>query len=399
MRLRIFRAPTTAEAMARIRAELGLDALILSTERHAGQVEVTVALEPEDEEPPPLEFLPSAGEPAWPDLWTDEPEPSHEAPVRFAPQVQAPDAPEGSLAWHGAPKRLLEARQEQPVEAACAALFRFAPLPLGPGEVLLLAGPPGAGKTLGIAKLATRLVMSGQTPLVISADDRRAGGVEQLASFTRLLGLTLVAAGRPETLGRALARGVGGGPVLVDMPGLDLTDPDDLALFHDFLVAARRQGAQPHVALVLPAGLDRAEAEETAILHAAQGTRLLMAARIDRQRRLGGLLSAAMAGDLALTEAGVGAHVADSLVSFTPGMLAERLTAHPATRPATRPALQSPALDTQARHAPASHPHAWAASAPAMAEPPPPQDPARHPLALHIAAQKRGRAQPWNPNA
>jgi len=399
MRLRIFRAPTTAEAMARIRAELGLDALILSTERHAGQVEVTVALEPEDEEPPPLEFLPSAGEPAWPALWTDEPERPCDALFRFAPQVQAPNAPEDALAWHGAPKRLHEICQDQPMEAACAALFRFAPLPLDPGEVLLLAGPPGAGKTLGIAKLATRLVMSGQTPLVVSADDRRAGGVEQLASFTRLLGLTLVAAGRPEMLGRALAHGGRGGPVLVDMPGLDLADPDDLALFDDFLGAASRQGARPQVALVLPAGLDRAEAEETAILHAAQGARLLMAARIDRQRRLGGLLSAALAGDLALTEAGIGAHVADSLVPFTPGMLAGRLAAHPQTRSGSRPTSQSPALDPQARHAPASHPHAWAASAPAVAEPPPPHDPARHPLALHIAAQKRGRAQPWNPNA
>ena len=50
MRLKLYRAPTMAEAMARVRAELGPDALILATRRVAEGVEVTAALEPK---PPP----------------------------------------------------------------------------------------------------------------------------------------------------------------------------------------------------------------------------------------------------------------------------------------------------------------------------------------------------------
>ena len=53
MRLKLYRAPAMAEAMARIRAELGNDALILSTRRVGDGVEITAALEPDDP-PPPL---------------------------------------------------------------------------------------------------------------------------------------------------------------------------------------------------------------------------------------------------------------------------------------------------------------------------------------------------------
>src|SRR3954471_13941973 len=45
MRLRLFRAPRMAEAMAQVRAALGDDAVILSTRRVAGGVEVMAALD------------------------------------------------------------------------------------------------------------------------------------------------------------------------------------------------------------------------------------------------------------------------------------------------------------------------------------------------------------------
>ena len=52
MRLKLFRAPAMAAAMAQVRAELGPDALILGTRRVAGGVEITAALEPNDPLPP-----------------------------------------------------------------------------------------------------------------------------------------------------------------------------------------------------------------------------------------------------------------------------------------------------------------------------------------------------------
>jgi flagellar biosynthesis protein FlhF len=192
---------------------------------------------------------------------------------------------------------------------------------------VLLMGPPGAGKTLTVARLATRLVLAGQPPLVVTADGQRAGAAEQLAAFTRLLGLTLVAADEPVTLARALARRAGQ-PVLIDTPGLDGNSAADRQTAQMLIAAAAATAA-----LVLPAGLDPAEAADIAEGFKASGVSLLVATRLDQSRRLGGILAAAAKG-LALAEAGISANVAAGLTPLTAASLAERLQAGPPGQPA-----------------------------------------------------------------
>ena len=79
------------------------------------------------------------------------------------------------------------------------------------------------------------------------------------------------------------------------------------------------------MAFVLPAGLDPAESAELAIAHAEAGALSLIVTRLDLSHRLGGVIAAASAGGLPLTEAGIGPGAADGLVPFTPALLAERL--------------------------------------------------------------------------
>ncbi|MGH7210649.1 MAG: GTP-binding protein [Acetobacteraceae bacterium] len=287
MRLKLYRATRMAEAMACVRAELGPDALILATRRVADGVEVTAALEP-----------------------------------NASPTIAASDQErERLLAYHDVPAPLRAMLARGALEDALAACFTFAALPLSPdGRPLLFAGPPGAGKTLTVARLATRLVLAGHTPLVITADGQRAGAVEQLAAFTRLLGIELVVASHPVTLGRALARRQSGAPVLIDAPGIDPLDPAQSSE-----LAALVATAEAAVALVLAGNSHPAEAAELAAAFAEIGASLLVATRLDQTRRLGGILAAAGAGRLALAEAGLGAGAADGLVPFTPALLAARL--------------------------------------------------------------------------
>jgi flagellar biosynthesis protein FlhF len=287
MRLKLFRAPAMAAAMAQVRSELGPDALILGTRRVAGGVEITAALEPNDPLPP-----------APPD------------PARLA-----------ALAFHAVPPALHSGLQAGPLDAALAAALSFDRLTLATEALpVLFSGPPGAGKTLTVARLATRLVMGGATPMVITADGKRAGATEQLAAFTRLLGIDLVVASHPVTLGRALARRQHAAPVLIDAPGCDPFDPAQV----EELIALSRAGSAG-IVLVLPGGLDPAEAADLGAAYAAAGARQLVATRLDLARRLGGILAAASSGRLALTEAGIGAGAADGLVPLTPAFLAARL--------------------------------------------------------------------------
>ena len=192
MRLKLYRAPAMAEAMARVRAELGEDALILATRRVGDGVEVTAALEPDD-----AAAAAGAGR------------------SRTPRRARVPRRARGAARRPAARRARDRPGRRDLVRARC----RWASQPL------LLVGPPGAGKTLTVARLATRLVMAGIAPMVITADGKRAGATEQLAAFTRLLGISLIVACHPVTLGRALTRRQHGAPVLIDTPGCDPFDP------------------------------------------------------------------------------------------------------------------------------------------------------------------------------
>ncbi len=302
MRLRVFHGRTTSLALAEARRALGEDALILATRRTAGGIEVTAAAAAHDDQPPPA---PIADEPG---------------PNRCRWDLAAPRA-------HGVPERCLAtlARSDDLAEGL-AGLLLFEPLPLLPGRVLLFCGPPGAGKTLTTAKLATRLRLQGSSPAVIAADGRRAGAVDQLAAYTRLLGLNLIVAPDIPRLAKAIARRPLDVPTLVDLPGTDpFSDEDGLEL------AALIQAVGADAVLVLPAGLDPAEAEETADAMARRGVRHLLPTRLDLARRLGGVIAAAAAG-LALAEGGTGPGAADGLVPLDPATLETWLLAPPAAR-------------------------------------------------------------------
>lgn len=284
MRLRVFRAPTMAAAMAKVRQDLGPDALILGDRRAADGVEVTAAAELAES------LLPA--------------------------QPPASNNVAAALRWHGVPAPLAARLCSAPLASVLA--FRSLDL-AADGSPLLLVGPPGAGKTLTAARLATRLMMTGVAPLVITADGQRAGATEQLAAFTRLLGLTLTVANQPGQLAKALTRRDGGMPVLIDAAGLDPFDPAQATTLRSLVEAA---GARP--VLVLPAGLDAAEAADLGAAFHALGARHLVATRLDVTRRIGGVLAAANTG-LALAEAGIGPGAADGLIPFTPALLQQRL--------------------------------------------------------------------------
>ena len=286
MRVKLYRAAGIREAMALVRKELGVDALILSTRRVSDGVEVTAALEAADTSAP--------------------------APID-AQRLAA-------FEHHRVPPGLARKLEAGPLPFALTAVFRFSKLQLAPGcRPLLLVGPPGGGKTLTIARLAARLVMGGSKPMVITTDDRRAGAVEQLAAFTGLLGLKLIALGDAVALQRALANRPGNVPVLIDAPGLNPFDHGQ----HDEL-SALAEVAEGTTALVLPAGFDPAEAADIAGAHAAAQATLLIVTKLDLARRLGGVLAAAGAG-LAMTEAGIGPGVADGLAPLTAAFLGQRL--------------------------------------------------------------------------
>jgi flagellar biosynthesis protein FlhF len=167
-------------------------------------------------------------------------------------------------------------------------------------------------------KLATRHVLAGRPPLVITTDAERAGAVEQLAAFARVLGLVFAVATSRTALAKAIGRAAPGQAVLVDTAGCNPFDKASLGA-----MAALIQGLG-HAVLVQPAGLCPEEAREEARAFLAIGASFLLPTRLDVARRMAGTLAAARAG-LAMTEAGTSADPARGLTPITPAFLAARL--------------------------------------------------------------------------
>lgn len=215
---------------------------------------------------------------------------------------------------------------EQPHVALIAALehlFGFRPLPVKAHKKALLAmGPPGAGKTLAIAKMAARAAMNDVKVSVITTDTIRAGGTEQLMAFTKILGVPLYKARTPAELKEKIAKSRDGGAeqILVDTGGSNPFDREELLHMEKLMSVADFDPL-----LVMPAGWDAEESGEIARSYSSLGVRWMLSTRLDIARRFGGLLHAAYQGGMAFADASDTPQVAEGLVRVTPKSLCRLL--------------------------------------------------------------------------
>ncbi|CAO3434285.1 GTPase [Azospirillum doebereinerae] len=342
MRLKSFHAKSMADAMRMVRQTLGDDAIIVATrEEEGGGVRVTAAVEEED--------LLIAHERA-------------RQPVKpVEPEIDVGEVVADALHHHGVPaalaEQLIDAASGLDTDDARLALgsaldsmYTFAPLPDGRTAVkpLVLVGPPGAGKTLIAAKLAARAVFKKRSVGVITTDTVRAGGVDQLAAFTRLMKLKLATVEDPDALAGAYEVHRRTDLVLVDTAGRNPFNDEDM----DDLRALLSAGDVEPV-LVLPAGLDAMEAADIALAFKALGVRRMLVTRLDMARRLGSLLAIASRARMAFCDASVSSKVAEGLtplnplvlarMMIAPGEAAEDKTPQPAPRgqPAAKPVAKT----------------------------------------------------------
>jgi len=313
-----------------VRDTLGEEAIIVATREEKGgkAVRVTAAVEPAFE-------VGANGNVAEPNGWLQYDEEEETGSIA--------EALTDMLLRHSVPEDVMEhiiscaavMGVEEPGIALIAAiehLFTFQPLPAGPhSKALMMVGPPGGGKTLAVAKMAARGTMNGLKVGVITADTVRAGGVEQLGGFTRLLQIDLKKAEDREDLKAILDDMEGMDQVLIDTRGLNPFDPEDIRHI------ARIVGlGDVEPVLVMAAGGDPEESAEMARVFSTIGTRALLPTRIDMARRIGGLLAAAHQGGMHFTDASNTPKVAEGLTPVTAKSLA-RLLMPAAYRTTARP--------------------------------------------------------------
>lgn len=217
MRILKFEGATMRDAIAKVKAQLGDQAVIVSTRQikrgmlGGTGIEISAAIDDEDQPP--------AGTPAFAaGPMRREPEQDRDVDKLIAPlrnemrslraMVRASDSSRSTQDIRSEVaelRKLVEQLQKPPPPPpparAAVPIRSQAPAPAptvtmpSSERVLLFVGPTGAGKTTTIAKLAARAALiQNKRVRLITLDNYRVGGVDQIRTFAELIGVPLTVA-------------------------------------------------------------------------------------------------------------------------------------------------------------------------------------------------------------
>jgi len=168
-----------------------------------------------------------------------------------------------------------------------------------PGRQLIACiGPSGAGKTTTLAKLAARGKLEhGRSVGILSLDTYRVGAVEQWQRYAQLLGVPFAIARGVEDF-ESTEKGSKCDLLLVDTPGRTAGDPKTSWLLPGCLKGVLRY--EVHALLVLPAWLRARDAEQVAAVYSDAPASGAIITKVDETMHRGGALQAAISSALPL---------------------------------------------------------------------------------------------------
>jgi len=309
--------PTVREALAKVRDDLGPDALVLSTRLVAKrgvrgwmggrEVEITAAADR-----PPLSESRPVEQPGRPLAQAAD----HDIIARL--RAAGLDAALAREVFDAVPRSRRRAASvptlrwalAQCLEATAAGTDSLAP-------VEVFVGPPGAGKTTTIAKIAAQQrACHGRRIGLVAADGYRVGAVEQLRLYADIIGTSFRVVRAPAEFEQVLDK-PSSGPLLVDTAGRSPRDRTARQLFD--LLAGRRD-IRTH--LVIPATTDVAALNRMLDDFRDARPERIVLTRLDESASLASLITAIRGRQLAVSYLGIGQRVPEDLVHATPPRLA-----------------------------------------------------------------------------
>lgn len=302
MKLKTYTANSMNSAMEKIRRELGNNAIIISSSKeNNGSVRVIAAIDNSKND-----FQEVLYKGTTPKFQNDLTEifKFHKIPSNTAKLMLSK--------LDGSAKTIEEA-----LEQILKSSFSYEPLKFNIKKPLMVVGMPGIGKTLAISKMATEASFHSKKLHVISTDIKRAGGVEQLTAFTKILGIELTIARNPQELKNELEK-ARDGITLIDTAGANPYDQYELDSTRELLSVG---DVEP--ILVIQAGGDVEEAVDIANSFKFAKARRMLITKADSARRLGSIFAAVENNALAFSNFSGTPNVGKGLEPVTPNSLAK----------------------------------------------------------------------------
>lgn len=174
-----------------------------------------------------------------------------------------------------------------------------APSGRGPANpVVCMVGPPGAGKTSALVKLAIRHGLPSRKPMLfVSLDNLRVGGCDALCHFATLAGASFQLVDAPRLLPQIVEEQRGKHWIWIDTPGLGPRETDVIEELSEII----RNIPEIDTHLVLSATMKSSDLRVAAHRFGAFEPKKLLFAHLDETETQGGLLSALAVSGLPLS--------------------------------------------------------------------------------------------------
>ena len=313
MRLRTFRAATMTEALDQIRKELGIDAVIVSSQQDNTGFQITAALET----------------PA-PDL-TPPYEPKKQ-------QLQSPleliDLLCRCFDYHIVPNEVGESllarlkvitegqsQGSYDAEGVIAELLPHKPIDYHVPEMIALVGLSGAGKSMTAAKIASEYVLAGLHPTLVTTDGLKAGAKEQLQAYAGALKIPFESFDHFEGLIKFVKSWSYEQPLIIDTPGMNLLNIEENLEFQGLFETLNISPT-----FVCAAGQDCYEFLDKRDLLYQLGIERFILTKCDTVRRFGTLLTAMAENKMSLTAFGRGPELGNRLRPASSTQILQLLT-------------------------------------------------------------------------